>query len=178
MGMLSRIFGKARPQVRDATRLYERLMAQSRQPEFYGEGNMPDSYDGRVEVLTLHMSFVMKALSTHGESGKRLSQALFDTMVDDFDIALREEGLTDSGVKRRIKPIVSLFYARLRAFTDSQDVNALQEAISKGHAKKIETESLDTFSYKLAQYASTYDVHLSGQTLADLAQAKFKFPEF
>lgn len=178
MGILSRIRGKSRSDVRDASRVYNRLMAQSRQAAFYGDNKMPDSYDGRVEMLSLHVSLMMKALGAHRDTGAQLSQAVFDAMVDDFDIALREEGLTDSGVKRRIKPIIALFYARLKAFTEADDLETLQSVIEHGEAKKIEGEAISAFSKKMAVYAQAYSEDLSSRSISDLAQARFEFPDF
>ena len=48
----------------------------------------------------------------------RLSQALYDVMIADFDVALREEGLSDTGVARRIKPLAKMFFSRAKAYAD------------------------------------------------------------
>lgn len=173
MGMFSRIFGMKRSQVTDAKRLYSILMTQSRDARFFGEGRLPDSYEGRIEALTLHQSAMMYALRTHGEDGKRLSQALFDVMVDDFDTALRGEGLTDSGVKRRIKPIVELFYARLKAYTEGLNKGDMREALTGGELKNVSAG----FSAVLAQYCLNFTNLLSERSLGELALAKFSFPD-
>lgn len=178
MGILSRFRGKMRSDVRDASRVYDRLMAQSRNPVFFGDERMPDSYDGRVEILNLHVSLMMKALSDHGETGQQLSQAVFDAMVDDFDIALREEGLTDSGVKRRIKPMIELFYARLKAFIEVEKGENFQSVIESGESNKLSDDALKVYAPKLAKYASEYALKLSTLSLSEIAQAKFEFPDF
>ncbi len=172
MGMLSRFLGRNRPVRVDAQKIYARLMSRSRDPVFYGEEKFPDTYEGRIELLTFHMACMMKALGVKGEQGQRLSQALFDEMVDDFDIALRDEGLTDSGVKRRIKPIVRLFYARLKAFSESSTVNALSESLKQGELK----DSTAVFASKIAQYGLLFDEALTQKEIGALARGDFEFP--
>jgi len=94
--------------------IYTALMAQSRNPDFYGESRFADDYDGRIDVLTLHIAAVLSNLNRFGQNGQRLGQALFDEMKDDFEVALREEALSDASVKKRIQPMISLFYDRVK----------------------------------------------------------------
>lgn len=173
MGMFSRIMGKSRPEVTDSKRIYRALMTQSRLPQFFGPARLPDSYEGRIEILTLHVSALMYALGDHGENGKRLSQALFDVMVDDFDTALRGEGLTDSGVKRRIKPIIKLFYARLKVYTEGLHGADLTQAVTSGELKDVPA----AFTESLSQYGLNFTQELKSKSLGDLAMAKFSFPK-
>lgn len=174
MGMLSGLMGRKRRERVDARGIYNKLMAQSRIPAFFGEAKMPDTYEGRIELLTFHMSFIMTALRAHGEQGSKLSQALYDEMVDDFDISLREESLTDSGVRRRIKPIVRLFYARLKAFTENAGPEPLQSALKEGELG----EASEEFVTKLAAYGTAFSETLSERSLGDLARSDFVFPAF
>jgi cytochrome b pre-mRNA-processing protein 3 len=176
MGFFSRIRRMTRPQMVDGTRLYQALMAQSRQPVFYGDGKVSDTYEGRIDCLTLHMSLVMAKLNQLGETGTTLSQAIFDVMVSDFDTALREEGLTDSGVKRRIKPIVSLFYARLKSYSEA--ISAANPKLALGHAFAHDILSLsDAFKDNLAEYAIHMSANLSDLTTGQIASLDFEFPE-
>lgn len=173
MGMFSRLRRKPRPQIRDAQGLYAKLMQQSRRPDFYSGDRIPDSYEGRIEVLTLHISTLMYALRNHGENGEKLSQALFDVMVDDFDSALRGEGLTDSGVKRRIKPIVELFYGRLKAYTEGLNAQDLKPALVSGQLDGAADDILAHFS----SYISEFSEALSALSLGDIALCSFSFPK-
>lgn len=124
MGIFSKIFGGQDALQTDARRVYSDLLAQSRMPEFYTLAGYEDNYDGRVEVLTLHMAALFFALRRFDDQGAKLSQAVFDEMKDDFEIALREEGLSDGGVKNRIKPIVAHFYTQVKCYTDVLDGDA------------------------------------------------------
>ena len=172
MGILSRILGKERPAFEDGRRIYQSLMAQSRNPAFFGDDKVKDSYAGRIDVLTLHMSVVMYVLRNHGENGEKLSQGLFDAMVDDFDIALRDEGLTDSGVKRRIKPMARHFYTGLKT---------ISEGLQSGHVSEaITTDAMagasESFKSKYASYAKALLTQIEPLSLGDIALARFTFP--
>ncbi len=178
MGFLSRLTGGRPAQIEDAERIYQAVMRQSRQKRFFGAGRIADNYDGRIDFLTLHIAIVFKALRAFPEgsqqkNAKLLSQAIFDVMKDDFDIALREEGLSDKGVSKRIKPIMQFFYGRLKQYDDaiSQDQNgdALEAALTRG----LLAESDESFIQEVIAYINNFDRALKGQSLAFIAQAKF-----
>lgn len=178
MGFLSRFTGGRPAQIEDAELIYQALMRKSRQKRFFGEGRITDDYDGRVDFLTLHIAVVFKALRAFPEGPQRknadlLSQAIFDVMKDDFDIALREEGLSDKGVSKRIKPIMQFFYGRLKqyddAIADMQDSDALETTLKDG----LLSDSDDSFLQEVVTYISDFDKALKGRSLAYIAKAKF-----
>jgi len=175
MGFLQRIFGTSSAARNDAQGIYDLLMSQSRKPVFFGAGKVPDSYDGRLDFLSLHLSVYMRALQTHGENGQRLSQALYDVFVDDLDVALREEGLTDSGVKRRIKPMVGMFYERLKAYSEAlEDEDGLAQALTTSSL----AEADGTFIQAISVYARALFTGLEGKNLRELAERQVEFPDF
>ena len=164
----------------DATRIYRRLMEVSRRPGFYGEGRVPDTFQGRTELLIAHVSVVMKACQQHGENGRLLQQALFDIMRDDFDVALREEGYSDAGVKHRIKPMMKLFYQMVKGVAEALDgedrdgLVALMEDAEK--ADGLGKASPD-YRGALADYLRESWERHRGLALGELAQARLDFPE-
>lgn len=160
--------------------IYLKLLRQSRQKYFYGDGRFPDSYEGRLDVLTLHLAALMDASrnleaqdSNHSGKSSEFSQSLFDVMVHDFDTALREEGYTDSGVKRRIKPMIARFYDRLGLFTESLgDEAALSSAMFEGD---ISTGQLD-FAETTAKYAMDFHQNLKNSQIQQIYSGGFDFP--
>lgn len=181
MGLFSRIFGRTDNAKRDAETLYNGLMVQARRPEFYGEGRFPDNYDGRIDVLTLHIAPIYEALRTHGENGQRLSQALFDYMKDDFEIALREEGLSDTGVAKRIKPMIRLFYTRVKDYTDAFEGGRLSDVAERLYAENEDERAIsleDEFKSSLEVYITDLRQTLSDLNLGEIARARFQFPIF
>jgi len=107
-----------------ARALYQVIVAQARQPGFYLDLGVPDSLDGRFDLVVLHAHLTMRALGRPGspavrdnpEEARAVSQALFDLMFADMDQNLREMGVTDSGVSKRVKQMAQAFYGRVVAY--------------------------------------------------------------
>jgi len=99
-----------------AAQLYRRIVEQARRPAFYLEGGVPDTLDGRFELIVLHAILVVHRLKAEGEGGAALAQRVFDTMFDDMDASLRELGAGDLGVPHRVRRMVSGFYGRAAAY--------------------------------------------------------------
>lgn len=177
MGFLSQLFGRDKALTRDARRIYDSLMGQSRLAGFYGTGRVTDNYDGRIDVLTLHMAVMLKALKAHDEQGGALAQALFDEMKDDFEIALREEGISDTGVKKRIKPMISLFYDRVKAYTQAIISDAPDTEMVKALAT-FHADASDAFLANMARYSLKFAKALDGKALGALALTDFTYPAF
>ena len=144
-------FKKVRPEQQHAKAIYDWAMTASRNPEFYGPDAIEDSYDGRVSFLFLHIGLILHHLRRFGSDGEVLSQEIYDCMVADFDVALREQGVADTGVQRRIKAIVRLFYGRMKIYHEAaeQGQAALQSAA-------VETLLGNTPQPKIADTVETY----------------------
>ena len=91
-------------------RLYQAIVAQARQPAFYQFFGVPDSVDGRFDLLLLHAILAMQPLDTAAR------QALFDLMFADMDQSLREMGVGDMSIGKKIKPMIAAFYGRAKAY--------------------------------------------------------------
>ncbi|MGB1548449.1 MAG: ubiquinol-cytochrome C chaperone family protein, partial [Alphaproteobacteria bacterium] len=96
-----------------ARTLYTQIVAQARRKEFYTAGGVPDTLDGRFEMLALHAFLVLYRLKRL--DADELAQALFDMMFADMDENLREIGVGDLSVDKRVKRMVSAFYGRVVA---------------------------------------------------------------
>ncbi len=104
------------PLAAQATALYRCVVDQARRPEFYGPGGVPDTVDGRFELIGLHAFLLLQRLRQEGETGAGLSQAVVDAMFADLDASLREMGAGDLGVPPRVKRMASGFFGRLAAY--------------------------------------------------------------
>jgi cytochrome b pre-mRNA-processing protein 3 len=129
--MFFRRFGKKEGFDRPARRLHAAATAQSRRPEFYQTLGAPDSVDGRFELLTLHIVLLLERLREQ----PAVRQELFDTYVSDLDGALREMGVGDLSMGRRMKQLGQVFYGRAAAFDAAfrslPDGNELREVIAR-----------------------------------------------
>ena len=112
---VARWFGRARTEPAEYG-LYRAVVAQARMPVFYSDHAVPDSVDGRFDLITLHAFLVMRRLKAAGPAGQALSQALFDTMFADMDRSLREMGVGDLGVGKRVRTMAEAFMGRVSAY--------------------------------------------------------------
>jgi len=123
---IGRIFGGDTLAV-PARRIYAGIVSQARQPAFYTACGVPDSLDGRFELVALHAFLVLRRLN-RGAGGEPsevgaadLAQTLVDTLVQDMDRSLREMGVGDLGVSRRVKEMARGFYGRIAAYEAGLD---------------------------------------------------------
>lgn len=97
-------------------RLYGAIVAQSRQVAFYADLGVPDTPNGRFEMVLLHTVLVCRRLKGGNEAERALSQDIFDAFAADMDASLREMGVSDLGVPKRMKKIGAAFYGRAGAY--------------------------------------------------------------
>ena len=110
-----------------AERLYAEMVEEARSRRFYGELGVPDTPEGRFEMIALQVALLLRRLRAEGAAGSALGQALFDLMFADMDAALRELGVGDLGVGRQVKRLAGQFYARLAALDRALGEQALGE---------------------------------------------------
>ncbi len=114
----SKLFSR-NPHAEAAHALYAAAVARAREPLFYAALGVPDSLEGRFEMISLHVYLVLRRLKAAGEAGAdALGQAVFDLMFADMDRNLREMGAGDLGVGRRVKTMAQAFYGRIRAYDE------------------------------------------------------------
>ena len=104
-----------------AGRLYVSAVRQAREPVFYTAGGVPDTLDGRFDLIVLHVALLVRRLRRCGDAGRVVNQSLFDTMLDDMDRSLREMGVGDLRVGKRVKQMARAFYGRAEAYDRALD---------------------------------------------------------
>jgi cytochrome b pre-mRNA-processing protein 3 len=104
-----------------AERVYRDLVKQARSPSFYRDLGVPDTPEGRFEMIGLHVALVVRRLRLAGAPGRALAQELIDLLFADVDEGLRHIGIGDLSVGKHVKRLAGNFYARLRALDDALD---------------------------------------------------------
>jgi cytochrome b pre-mRNA-processing protein 3 len=99
-----------------AERAYTAVVAQSRRPEFFRLCGVPDTIDGRFELICLHAFLYLHRLKAEPAPASELGQCFFDRMFADFDRALRELGTGDLSVGREVKKMAQSFFGRIHAY--------------------------------------------------------------
>jgi cytochrome b pre-mRNA-processing protein 3 len=162
--MILNLFRKSA--ARDAApEAYRSIVAQSRQEKFYAEWGVPDTVTGRFDMISLHLSLFMHRLRGDSAARDRV-QAIVDCFFRDMDLSLRELGVTDIGVPKKVKTIGNVFYGLagvLADAIDSGDPAAVEAVLVKnvygedGHGAALLANYLLAESARLAAQ-STDDV--------------------
>jgi cytochrome b pre-mRNA-processing protein 3 len=95
---------------------YTQIVARAREPAFFLDCAVPDTLDGRFELIALHAFLVLNRLKTDHAATADFAQELFDAMFADLDRGLREMGASDIGVGRHVKEMAKGFYGRILAY--------------------------------------------------------------
>jgi cytochrome b pre-mRNA-processing protein 3 len=173
MGVLASLFrSKSRRVAVHAA--YGRIVERARLPLFYTVWGVPDTLDGRFELLALHAFLVLNRLKREHDATAGFAQALFDTMFADLDRALREMGAGDLGVGRRIKAMATGFYGRIAAYEGGlADPPALTAALRRnlyGTAAPSDRQLAQAADYTRRQAAA-----LAAQPVAALLAGEVAF---
>lgn len=110
-----RLFRK-RPGAETGRRLYAACVAQARQPALYLDLAVPDTVEGRFELYSLHVILLLDRLVRQGDEAAEVSQGLFDAYIRSLDDALREMGVGDLSVGKKMRRIGEALYGRLRNY--------------------------------------------------------------
>ena len=164
-----------------AADLYDQIVQQARQPAFYVKAEVPDTVDGRFEMVSLHAFLVMRRLKKEGDKGQSLSQSLFDRMFADMDHSIRELGVGDLSVGKRIKQMAQVFYGRVVAYEealDAGDLEQLKEALARNHYGTLENAPADEVLTLIARYVVENDEHIGEQAFVELSAGKVHFSDF
>jgi cytochrome b pre-mRNA-processing protein 3 len=113
----------------DAGRLYNALVARSRAPVFFTAFGVPDTIDGRFDLVALHGWLALAHLKAGGRDDQ--AQALTDAIFIGFDEALREQGTGDMGMGRKMKAFADAFFGRLAAYDSAASTDELAAAIAR-----------------------------------------------
>lgn len=114
--------------------LYGAAVAAARDPYLYLQLGVPDTLDGRFDLVGLHAFLVIRRLTAGPEPGPALAQAVFDAMFSDMDINLREMGVGDLSVGRRVRAMWEAFHGRAAVYADALKADqpqALEAALAR-----------------------------------------------
>lgn len=131
-GLLGR---KRRPEEAAGQALYAAAASQARRPEFYTQLGVPDTANGRFELYSLHVILLLRRLKGGGEQAAATAQSLFDAYVGSLDEALRESGVGDLSMAKKMRKLGEAFYGRVRSYDEAldrlPDTGALQALITR-----------------------------------------------
>lgn len=145
--------------------LYDRVAIASRQPALYTDLGFPDTVEGRFESLALHVVLLLRRMRALPPPAGEFAQDFVDTFFRRLDTSLRELGVGDMGVGKRMKKLAQSFYGRAQAYDaplDAGDAAALAQALGRNALGGTEP------ARALAAYVMASDRTLAGQSLDDI----------
>jgi cytochrome b pre-mRNA-processing protein 3 len=153
--------------------IYGMIVTQAREPFFYRDLGVPDTVNGRFDLLVLHLWVVLRRLKSI-EGGMGLAQALFDRFCDDMDDNLREMGVGDLTVPKRMQAFGEAFYGRTAAYDLA--VSAGPEPLAQALCKNIFNGEGIENARRLAFYAEAANAAVAGLDDATVQRASWEFP--
>ncbi|HET7717409.1 MAG TPA: ubiquinol-cytochrome C chaperone family protein [Bauldia sp.] len=96
--------------------LYGAIVAQARETALYAELGVPDTVEGRFEMVVAHTGLVLRRLGNGDEAARAVGQAVFDVFCDEMDDALRSLGVKDTSVGKRMRRLAEAYYGRTEAY--------------------------------------------------------------
>ncbi len=159
--------------------LYTAIVAQARRPEFYLDLGAPDTVDGRFDMIVIHAVLLVRRLKSEDQAARDLSQAVFDLMFADMDRNLREMGVGDLGVGKRVKKMAQAFYGRLVAYGEGLDRPGIsgQKSLAGALARNLyaATEPTPDKAAAMAEYLIREADAMNEQTLSELMAGRVVF---
>lgn len=160
--------------------LYGTIVAAARAPFFYRDLGVPDTLDGRFDLVGLHAFLVIRRLTALPPPGPEVAQAVFDAMFSDMDINLREMGVSDLAVGKRVKAMWEAFHGRASAYAAAladNDDGVLAEALARNvwRGQVPDTESPRRLAALVRRQAAMLEALPAEALLA--ARLRFEAPE-
>jgi cytochrome b pre-mRNA-processing protein 3 len=181
--MIFRLFRRD-PLAATIAALYGAIVAQARIPAFYLDFGVPDTPEGRFDLVVLHLALVCRRLGRaeglDQVSGQALSQGVFDMFCRDMDHNLREMGVGDLSVPKKMKKLGEAFYGRLEAY-DRALVAADDVELAAALSRNVQGEGAQgtpaATARRLAAYVRAAAAHLAALPIADFRNGKVSFPD-
>jgi cytochrome b pre-mRNA-processing protein 3 len=158
--------------------LYGVIVAQARTPSFYATYRIPDTVEGRFDMIVLHLVLVLRRLRREPAPVSTLGQRVFDLFCTDMDHSLREMGVGDLSVPKHMRRMGEAFYGRALAYDqalDDDDRDRLAAALARNLFASMDIPSPE--AVRLAAYVRAAEAGLNAQGREALSGAVLHFPD-
>ncbi|MBL4645832.1 MAG: ubiquinol-cytochrome C chaperone [Rhizobiales bacterium] len=193
--MFRRLFQKKQSNEQLIRALYGEIVAQARQATFYRDFGAPDTLDGRFNMIVLHCFILFHRLKNETGGEREISQAVFDMFRLDMDRSLREIGVGDTTVPKRMKKMMQVFYGRTQAYDKAADLSEPEAAMADALRRNIlsyndslfegegddspdrDSKMADEKAKALSQYVLAAISHVEKQSTKDISGGSVSFPD-
>ena len=160
-----------------AQKLYGAIVAQARLPVFYQSFGVPDTLQGRFILLSLNLFAVLRRLKAEGTEAHDLAQELVDQFSADMETVLREMGVGDLSIPKKVRGLAASSAALLQSYEEGF---AAGEGVVAGiiaEALPLEGTLAEAAGGRLAHYLEGVVQHLEKEPLSALSAGEVRFPE-
>ena len=169
--LFAELFRRQDPAEDAALLLYATLVDKARDPVFYSRLAVPDTVNGRFDMLVIHAMLVLRRLRGAGEAADAFGKALLELLFRDMDQSLREMGVGDMGIARHIKKMAKALFGRAEAYEAglAGNVTLLIEALKENVYRRAEGEQ---HLSQMADYLARAASHVGTQDVGDIVAGK------
>ncbi len=143
---------------RQGASLHAEIVRRAREPVFFARLGVPDTIDGRFDMVALHGWLALEWL----KGARQIAQSVTDALFVGFEGALRDLGVGDMGLGRRMKQMGNAFYGRLQAYGTADNLPELSNAILRNvfrgdESRRAAADALATYAWNVRGYLSGRD---------------------
>ena len=163
------LFRRTNPQEDAAAFLYGAVVEKARDPLFYTDLGVPDTVNGRFDMVIIHAMLVLRRLRGGGKAADKTGKDLLELLFTDMDQTLREMGVGDMGIGRHIKKMAKAFFGRAEAYEaglDSDDPAMIAPALKENLYRQSTPE--DAVVGAMADYLRRAAAHAQTESVAEI----------
>jgi len=174
--IFDKLFGRRRLGV--PRRIYAAIVTQARQPDLYAELGVPDTVEGRFEMVVLHLVLLLRRIRCEEGPASPLGEDLCAIFFSDMDHNLREMGVGDTSVGKKVRKLAEAFYGRGKAYDEAFEANEPEGAIAEVLERNVFVDEKPGPGQlrALAAYVVASEKALDGLTMKDVIGARLQFP--
>jgi len=174
--MIFGLFKKKKRNQPIVDRQYASLTSAARAPFFYTDLDVPDTVMGRFEMLSIVMILFFRRTAKSGVSGQEIAQEIIDAFFQDIDHSIRELGIGDQGVPKRMKKLAGMFYGRLESYAAALD-GADRETLAQALARNVYPQAVEVSPMRgLADWMIGAEASLATFSEDDIARGAAVLP--
>ncbi|WP_342344540.1 ubiquinol-cytochrome C chaperone family protein [Thalassospira tepidiphila] len=159
-----------------AFELYTAMVTQARQPDFYAKLGVPDTLEGRFDLILVHAFILFRRLKAD-DGDRDLAQHIFDVMFADLDQNMREMGVGDVGILKRIRKMSESYHGRIVAYEEGVQSGAAELAAALNRNLYADCDASDAQLMAMVGYVHDALAKLENQTILQMQNGAVHFPE-
>ena len=168
----AKLFNRSSGTEEAAIGLYRTLVEKARDPAFYARLSVPDTVNGRFDMVVIHAMLVLRRLRGGGSDVDRTGQALLELLFRDMDQSLREMGVGDMGIARHIKRMAKALFGRAAVYETGLDGDPA--TLTRALSENLYRQSAPAADHlaAMADYMRRAAAHVGQQAIAAIVAGK------